>query len=517
MADLSGVLGQVPFLAGWKGTDQLRQQEQAGQLAQAQNLMGILSAAQAQQQKQVALQRDRDAQAALGTLGPNATTADMLKVLRPHVAPEKLIPLLQGEENRRLTVDAQKEMHGERLKSQAAKLDFEYEQLKQKATTEKAKLLLDEWYKRNKISIDEAGLRLTGAKVYDQTGVQVPLGLPPAGLSGQPPVPQTGGVAPIGTFQPSSFTGSTPPMRTPTASPEGFPRRGPTDGLTQQVQIIQNEIADEMALAEQYKDNPQQRDVHLRNAQSLQSELSKIGPAPAAPNNLDARDYLARTSVSGATPTAAPAQAPGASPKAEQPVPDWILRLPPKERREQEAKWRLSLTSPAAVRDARKQETEEKKEDLRLRYQDTKATNVIGKVDDALKKIGYFTTGLTGAALKYVAGTDAYQLDKDIDTIKANIGFQELQAMREASPTGGALGQVAVRELDFLQAVLGSLDVGQRGPELAKNLKAVKTHYENWKKVMQESTKRGPKVGDVVDGYRFKGGDAGVQANWEKQ
>ena len=51
-------------------------------------------------------------------------------------------------------------------------------------------------------------------------------------------------------------------------------------------------------------------------------------------------------------------------------------------------------------------------------------------------------------------------LDSYYQTLKAKIGFAELNKMREASPTGGALGQVTERELAFLQAVRGKLSVG---------------------------------------------------------
>jgi hypothetical protein len=106
---------------------------------------------------------------------------------------------------------------------------------------------------------------------------------------------------------------------------------------------------------------------------------------------------------------------------------------------------------------------------------------VIGKVDEALKNVGFFSTGVTGAVLGQIPGTDAYDLDRTIDTIKANIGFNELQAMREMSPTGGALGQVAVQELNMLQSVISSLDKGQSQEQLRKSLEAVRAHYQNWK------------------------------------
>jgi hypothetical protein len=116
-----------------------------------------------------------------------------------------------------------------------------------------------------------------------------------------------------------------------------------------------------------------------------------------------------------------------------------------------------------------------------------KADIVIQKVDDALGKVGTLTTGLAGTVLGAVPGTNAYDLDKTIDTIKANLGFAELQAMREASPTGGALGQVAVQELSMLQSTVASLDKGQSKESLKKSLEQVKTHFENWKKAVQQS------------------------------
>jgi hypothetical protein len=121
-----------------------------------------------------------------------------------------------------------------------------------------------------------------------------------------------------------------------------------------------------------------------------------------------------------------------------------------------------------------------------------KADIVIQKVDEALGKVGTLTTGLAGTVLGAVPGTNAYDLDKTIDTIKANLGFAELQAMREASPTGGALGQVAVQELSMLQSTVASLDKGQSKENLKKGLEQVRTHFENWKKAVQQSQQGQP-------------------------
>lgn len=114
-----------------------------------------------------------------------------------------------------------------------------------------------------------------------------------------------------------------------------------------------------------------------------------------------------------------------------------------------------------------------------------KAGLVIGKVDEANKIVGTMTTGVLGKTIGQIPGTPAYNLNAAIDTIKANIGFNELQAMRMASPTGGALGQVAVKELNMLQAVIANLDPGQDRKTLKRNLGQVRTHYENWLKTLE--------------------------------
>lgn len=116
----------------------------------------------------------------------------------------------------------------------------------------------------------------------------------------------------------------------------------------------------------------------------------------------------------------------------------------------------------------------------------TTIRNVIGKVDDAISKVNAWTAG-PASTLSAIPGTAARNLSTDITTIKANLGFDRLQQMRDTSPTGGALGQVAVQELEALQASIDSLDAGQSPSQLKANLAAVKTHYANWEKTVTEA------------------------------
>jgi len=94
-------------------------------------------------------------------------------------------------------------------------------------------------------------------------------------------------------------------------------------------------------------------------------------------------------------------------------------------------------------------------------------------IERALPMIDNFSAGGIGSILSdmpivdQMFGTDARTLKGHINTIKANAGFDKLQAMRDASPTGGALGQVSEREIDFLQATFGDLSQIQ-DPEVLK-------------------------------------------------
>lgn len=119
------------------------------------------------------------------------------------------------------------------------------------------------------------------------------------------------------------------------------------------------------------------------------------------------------------------------------------------------------------------------------------AGRVISKVDEAAKLVGNLSAGL-GSSMARIPGSDARNLQSALETIKANLGFAELQAMRDASPTGGALGAIAVQELVALQSTIASLDQAQSPDQLLKNLGQVRRHYDNWRKAVQQSQQEGP-------------------------
>lgn len=98
----------------------------------------------------------------------------------------------------------------------------------------------------------------------------------------------------------------------------------------------------------------------------------------------------------------------------------------------------------------------------RNEHRDQQATVVLDTIDEALDLAqnggGILGTTGIGGLTQHFPGTESRELANKIRTIQANLGFDRLQQMREESPTGGALGQVAVREIEFLQATIATLD-----------------------------------------------------------
>lgn len=100
---------------------------------------------------------------------------------------------------------------------------------------------------------------------------------------------------------------------------------------------------------------------------------------------------------------------------------------------------------------------------------------VTSTIDKALATVSPWSTGY-GVVLAKLPNTDARKLENYLTTIKANVGFDKLQSMRDASPTGGALGQVSEMENRLLQAVNGALDPMQED-QLVENLRIIRDTY----------------------------------------
>ncbi len=73
-----------------------------------------------------------------------------------------------------------------------------------------------------------------------------------------------------------------------------------------------------------------------------------------------------------------------------------------------------------------------------------------------------------------------------LDFLKGNVIPAALTAMREASKTGGALGQVSDREGAWLAASLGALEMYQSPDAVQNQLRQIDTHLASWQSVAEE-------------------------------
>jgi len=99
--------------------------------------------------------------------------------------------------------------------------------------------------------------------------------------------------------------------------------------------------------------------------------------------------------------------------------------------------------------------------------------NAVDLIDAALPLVSPLSAGFfSGTAI--IGGTPAADLKAALDSINANLMFGELSKMREESESGGALGQIVVRELELLGAVKDSIAQAQSPPALTKALENVR-------------------------------------------
>jgi hypothetical protein len=89
--------------------------------------------------------------------------------------------------------------------------------------------------------------------------------------------------------------------------------------------------------------------------------------------------------------------------------------------------------------------------------------------------------GVAGASARkaraLVPGTAEYNMKLQVDDMLSNVGLDTLQAMRENSPTGGALGQVPIQQQQRLEQVLGSFDIAQSPEVIAENFNQINNIY----------------------------------------
>ncbi len=168
-------------------------------------------------------------------------------------------------------------------------------------------------------------------------------------------------------------------------------------------------------------------------------------------------------------------------------------------------------------------------QDPKAQYAKAQADEALVNIDNALKFIdnpegmqgseSRILRSLPGSSLAFPSVAN---LNSALDTVRALVGFDALQKMRESSPTGGALGNITERELAFLQSVQGSLNTIQTNDQLKATLGRIQQSFRTLQLVNspdgtvfelngQQYEKRGNEM--VPVGFNSVGGDTNQASN----
>jgi hypothetical protein len=300
--------------------------------------------------------------------------------------------------------------------------------------------------------------------------------------------------------------------------------------MTAQMQEKQDELSRTQAMAQKVKDDPEGLAASLRLPVDLVKTIPtkslidlatqiQIKRATVEPSQAALTEAFASTAVPAApmaTPVAAETPVAGASAYSSMPIPAGttpqdsatirayqaalndprIARDPKQVKSITDA---LEALMPgvreAGVQRAKRQEelaANRPKAEIAVMSSDEDTRLVTGIVDDAVKSIdegGRLVAGTIGSRLagKYEPATN---LQSQIDAIRSRIGLGKIQELKAQSATGATgLGSVAVRELDRLEASLGSLDQAQSPDELKKRLLSIKESLNRYNDSVRQSYK----------------------------
>jgi hypothetical protein len=131
---------------------------------------------------------------------------------------------------------------------------------------------------------------------------------------------------------------------------------------------------------------------------------------------------------------------------------------------------------PAARQQEREDKAEVEKKNQRLQAGGIVLQN-IERIFDRTQNTRQPVAGFFGPMATRIPGTAASDIQELIKTMQSEIAFGRLNQMREASPTGAALGAVTENELKLLQSTLGSLEQRQGTPQFIDELKRIGNMY----------------------------------------
>lgn len=171
--------------------------------------------------------------------------------------------------------------------------------------------------------------------------------------------------------------------------------------------------------------------------------------------------------------------------------------------------------SPAAEKAAAAEKVQTNAQNSRDTFSDV-ITNAANRASEAYQNGDGIlpTSGLLGDWAAMLPSSNASEVRRQVEVLKSNAKIENLNAMRQQSPTGGALGSVTDTESAMLAAKVGSLD--PKSPNFARDLddyehtllrvihgpKAGDEIYAQTRKKPAETPKANQPV--VIDGYQIE-------------
>jgi len=136
-------------------------------------------------------------------------------------------------------------------------------------------------------------------------------------------------------------------------------------------------------------------------------------------------------------------------------------------------------------------------------YSDERSQRTVQSVDSLLPQVDLYP-GIFGRTAAYpipdfLRSSEYRNFESELDTLKASIAFNELTAMREASKTGGALGNVSNIELGLLESALGALKMSQSPENFKEQLTKVKESINRWRVAQGAAPAGVPVSGAVIE------------------
>ena len=144
--------------------------------------------------------------------------------------------------------------------------------------------------------------------------------------------------------------------------------------------------------------------------------------------------------------------------------------------------------------------------DKEAEYLISEATNVIKNAEMAMNKAPESFIEASGQALAQIIGvpwSDGVEIEGYVDQIQANLAFDKLQRMRDASKTGGALGQVSNIELNLLKSSVTALN--PKSGNFKQQLQTVIDHYGKFVDILEKGKSGSTQI---PTGYEIIGNEA---------